>query len=172
MIICEKSDAVWPGTLREVGRSIAKYDWIHYLDTDDFDFPQHLEIINKSISNAADDVTLLFNQKIIIPLPENPNEPILNYLNINIDQYVEFYQQLDWNSDLNCKLASALYKGHNGTWQIVHHKDVPHRWRNSKDMGEDTDFIERLKTTEKYTTFIGQHVHCHVTYNRNSLWEI
>jgi hypothetical protein len=72
------------------------------------------------------------------------------------------------------KLAGSKSMGHNGTWQIVHHKNVQHRWENSDSIGEDKKFIEKLKTTEKWIEFKGEHIHTHlVNVDQNIiLWDV
>jgi hypothetical protein len=173
LIKCEKSDSTWPGTLREVGRSVARYNWICYLDTDDIILENHLSLISNAITTAPNGTTVLFDMYYMLPLIENPNKLMLQYF--GMDNNVKGYEELRNACQLiviNQKIASTKAMGQNGTWQIVHHKEVPHRWRNSLTMGEDLDFINRLKTTEKYSTFRGQFLLCHNTNNRKTIWEI
>ena len=172
LVRCEKSEAKWPGALREVGRSIAKYEWIHYLDTDDYDMPNHLGCIAESISTREPNTTVLLNSRYYFPLPEKPHDLMLVYCNVTLKKYKEFRDSISEYD--GHKLASAKSRGHNGTWQIVHHKNVPHRWENSETIGEDKNFIERLKSTEKWIEFKGHHIHSHF-YNTDhnvTLWEI
>ena len=37
-----------------------------------------------------------------------------------------------------------------GTWCIVHKIDVTPRWQNKEEVGEDSDFIKRLKEKERW----------------------
>lgn len=170
LIISEKMAVTWPGELREMGRSIAKYDWIHYLDTDDLDLPNHLSIISKAIKEREEGVTVLFNSHYIFPLPEKPNQLMLAYVGMELEPYQTTREQAQ--EIMGHKMVMTRSMGHNGTWQIVHHKYVPHRWKNSDHMGEDAYFIQELKTTEKWQEFRGQHIHAHNTYKRQDLWEI
>ena len=170
LIRSEKMEVTWPGELREVGRSVAKYNWIHYLDADDLDLPNHLELANTAILTRDEGVTVLFNTHSIFPLPETPNQLLLAYMNMSLEQYTQAREAA--TVLMGHKMATAKTKGHVGTWQIVHHKHVPHRWKNSDHMGEDSYFIRELKTTEKWQEFRGQHIHAHNTYKRQDLWEI
>jgi hypothetical protein len=89
---------------------------------------------------------------------------------MDIEQYIKTREAA--STMMGYKMVSTRSKGHNGTWQIVHHKYVPHRWKNSDHMGEDALFIKELKTTEKWQEFKGLHIHAHNTFNRQDLWEI
>lgn len=174
LIRCEKHESVWPGTLREVGRSLATYDWIHYLDTDDFDMSNHLEIINDAIIKRENDITLLFNTHYTFPLPEDPGVWMLAYVGLELEKYLQVRNGMEIID--GHRMATSRAMGHNGTWQIVHHKNVPHRWENCEHMGEDKYFIERLKSTEKWSEFKGSHIHAHntsaLTGKRITIWEI
>lgn len=169
LVISEKMQVTWPGELREMGRSIAKYDWITYLDSDDMYFQSHLNAISYSIENKEEDVTVLINTHYIFPFPENPNKIMLAYVGMDLEKYNQVrkdLQVLDGN-----KIASAKALG-SGTWQLVHHKQIPHRWMNSDHMGEDAYFIERIKKTEKWQGFRGFYFICHNTHNRMDIWDI
>jgi hypothetical protein len=174
LIRCEKNESTWPGTLREVGRSLATYDWIHYLDTDDCDMPNHLEIINNAIIKRENNETVLFNTHYIFPLPEDPNAWMLAFVGLELKKYLEVRETMQIIDGHRMCMAKAM--GHNGTWQIVHHRNVPHRWENSDHMGEDKYFIDRLKSTEKWSEFKGAHIHAHntsaLTGKRITIWEI
>jgi len=173
LIKCEKSDSTWPGTLREVGRSVSMYEWIWYLDTDDMILQNHLSLISTAITVAPEGTTVLFDTYYMLPLPENPTDLMFRYLGMsnNLEEYLKVRQGCELTI-IGQKIAATKAMGQNGTWQIVHHKEVPHRWRNSATMGEDLDFINRLKTTEKYSTFRGQFLLCHNTASRKTIWEI
>lgn len=173
LVMCEKSNSVWPGTLREVGRSIAKWDWIHYLDTDDYDLPMHLQILANHIQNRVDE-TLFLSMKYMMPLPEEPNDLYLKYIRLEKEEYLK-QRELAIENPIIGKLGKAVTPGHIGTWQILHNRDVPHRWRDSHEMGEDKDFIQRMKTTEKWKEIEdGLHVVCHNTHSldRKIIWDI
>ena len=171
LIISEKMQVTWPGELREMGRSIAKYDWITYLDSDDMYLDLHLSKISTKLSNIDSEITVLFNIQKLIPLPENPNELMLAYCKMkSIEDYLTFREQL--TEIHGHKMAMAINKTHSGTWQLVHHKQIPHRWMNSDEMGEDAFFIERIKRTEKWEDFKGAYIIGHTTFNRMDIWDI
>lgn len=173
LIQCEKSSATWPGTLREVGRSIAKWDWIHYLDTDDYDMPGHLSKLANHIQQRNNE-TLFLSMKYYFPLIENPNELYLKFIGLPIDEYAKQKESAILDEKIG-KIGRSLAGGHLGTWQIVHHRDIPHRWRNSSNIGEDRDFIQRIKSTEQWIEFMdGEHVVCHNNHpiNQKTIWDI
>ena len=172
LVQVEKREATWPGELRECGRSLAKYDWITYLDTDDVYLPNHLFKILESILNKSSDTTLLLDTKYLFPLVENPNKNMLLYIGMDINDYVNFKSKAPFYDLCNVYLATSRTKGHNGTWQITHHKEVPHRWQNTTEMGEDKSFIERMKSTEQWEEYTGSYFICHNTNNRKIIWEI
>lgn len=169
LIVSEKSEANWPGELREMGRSIAKYDWITYLDTDDVYLTPHLDFIANAINNRKSDTTVLFNTTCVIPWIEKPSSALLGYLNTTEAQYE--VDRSKCQPLLGQQVRVIISKGHVGTWQITHHKQVPHRWQNTQEMGEDTLFIQNLKTTEKWEEFKGLYVQAHCTYLRETIWE-
>jgi hypothetical protein len=171
LIISEKMAVTWPGELREMGRSIAKYDWIRYLDTDDIILQNHLSVSLNHILKRDEGVTVLFDSHYIFPLPENPNRLMLAYVGMDIEQYIKAREAS--STMMGHKMTATKSAGHNGTWQLIHHKQVPHRWKNSEHMGEDAYFIKDLKTTEKWQEVrVGLYLIAHNTFNRQDLWEI
>ena len=173
LIRCEKSDYSWPGVLREAGRSIAKYDWIAYLDSDDLYFPNHLAKAYLAILKRKEETTVLFNTHYIMPFHKEPTPYHLLYLGKTLSEYKELYdtlQEYEFEGK-PCRVAMTNTKGENGTWQIIHYKNVPHRWESTDEIGEDRDFIERLKTTEKYEKFKGIYMHCHLNVDLNLCWD-
>lgn len=172
LVQVEKRKATWPGELRECGRSLAKYDWITYLDTDDIYQSMHLYSVVKAILDKSSGTTLLLDTKYTFPIAKDPNEIMLAYLGMDINAYNEFRSKLKPNSLYGECLAASKSRGHNGTWQITHHKEVPHRWQNTTEMGEDKSFIERMKSTEKWEEFTGCYLICHNTKDRKTIWEM
>lgn len=169
LVISEKMQVVWPGELREMGRSIAKYDWITYLDSDDMYLQNHLTVISGVIKNRDHGVTVFINTHYIFPFPENPNELMLAYVGMDLEKYNQTRNTLEI-LDGN-RIAATKARGL-GTWQLVHHKQIPHRWMNSEEMGEDAFFIERIKKTERIQNFRGSYLICHNTKERINIWEV
>ena len=172
LIKCEKLSAPWPGKLREVGRAFAKYNWISYLDTDDYIFTSHLYEVEQAILNKKQDTTVLLNSHYGIPMIDEPNELMLAYLGMTMDKYNETHKTIPLYKLLNTRVAYAKAAGHNGTYQLVHHKDVPHRWENSQTIGEDKDLIDRMKSTEPWEEFRGLYLICHLNTPHGHVWEI
>jgi glycosyltransferase involved in cell wall biosynthesis len=169
----EKRKEKWPGELREVGRSISKYNWITYLDTDDYILKDHLEIISKNIKDLKGNETVIFNMKQGLPILNEGNDLYYKYLGMGKDELKNFSEKIKPTEGLG-KIAWAKSKNndHVGTWQITHHKYISTRWKNSLHMGIDTIFIKEIKQTEKWKEFVGRYVVCHMTYNREHIWDI
>lgn len=172
LIKCEKLSIPWPGKLREVGRAFAKYNWICYLDTDDYIFTDHLYKINQAILEKKQNTTVLLNKYHGIPMIEKPNKLMLAYLGMTKDKYNETFKNSLLYKPLNTKVIMARAVGHFGTWQLVHHRDVPHRWENSQTTGEDTNLINRMKSTEQWEEFNGLYLICHLNNLHGHIWEI
>lgn len=171
LIISEKMAVTWPGELREMGRSIAKYDWIRYLDTDDIILQDHLLASLNWILKRDEGVTVLFDSHYIFPMPEKPNKLMLAYVGMDLKAYMEYWHTC--KTLMGYKMTATKSTGHNGTWQIIHHKHVPHRWKNSEHIGEDAYFIKNLKTTEKWQEVrVGRYIIAHNTNNSRDIWEI
>jgi glycosyltransferase involved in cell wall biosynthesis len=64
LIRFEKQEG-WPGLLREAARSIAKYEWIMYLDSDDFYLSDYLE---KILSIEKTNIDFLKIRKFVMPI--------------------------------------------------------------------------------------------------------
>lgn len=172
LIRCEKSNHNWPGQLREVGRSLSKYNWITYLDADDIFLDRHLEKIQKKIDQLDESKKVIFNTHHLMPMPNNPTD-----LHIKVLGGVEIYERFKKKSiaylnDIELTLVPFGNNRHLGTWQITHHKYVQARWCNSNNTGEDTDFIRRLKELEKWEEYIGEYVICHIGNSDNVVWDI
>ena len=172
LIKCEKLSAPWPGKLREVGRAFAKYNWISYLDTDDYIFTSHLYEVEQAILNKKQGTTVLLNSHYGIPMVEEPNDLMLAYCGMIRDKYNEVYKKVTLYKPLNTRVAYTKAMGHNGTYQLVHHRDVPHRWENSQTIGEDKDLIDRMKSTEQWEEFRGLYLICHLNTPHGHVWEI
>jgi len=172
LIKCEKSLAPWPGKLREVGRAFAKYNWISYLDTDDYILKVHLHKIEQAILKKKHNTTVLLNSHYAMPMVEEPNNLMLAYCGMTREEYNKTTETCTIYESLNIRVALAKAMGHNGTYQLVHHKDVPHRWENSQTIGEDKDLINRMKSTEQWEEFKGLYLICHLNNPHGNVWEI
>ena len=170
LIQVEKRKEPWPGELRECGRSLAKYDWITYLDTDDIYLNSHLYLIEQAVLSKKEETTVFINSAYILPLPLNPTKRMLAYVGMDIIEYNKLRNKS--NELYQNKVIMSNAMGANGTWQIVHHKHVPHRWKNTDKMGEDKLFIENLKSTESLERFKGGYFICHNTIDRETIWEV
>lgn len=172
LIICEKNNATWPGELREAGRSLAKYEWITYLDSDDMILPHHLSIIYQAIKNRKKNTTVFFNTHYLMPLPKNPNNTMLAYVGLSLNNYKIIRDKCQTFMDHKIAIAKAYQGKYLGTWQITHYKYVSSRWRNTMEMGEDTLFANSLEASEQYEEYMGGYIMCHATNKRKHIWEI
>lgn len=152
LVKVEKREANWPGELRECGRALAKYEWICYLDTDDAFTESYLELVSKIITVNPN--IKAFNSKYMLTPLLDVDYVIKNpsFLNLSIARTVEEYKELkeDANRGLRIKGLGIewLVVGASrmaGTWMIIHHRDVNARWGNSDKMGEDKDFVLKVR---------------------------
>lgn len=170
LITVEKSEFAWPGELRECGRSIAKYDWIGYLDADDYILPFYIKSIVDLIKKYPDTKVFKNNQMFLPILSDEELLKSPRYLDIMPWSKLEDFKKFRESSDgirvnfLNKTWVLVKVSKINGTWSFVHNKYVSVRWRNSKEMGEDVDFLINLgKEYEiNYVDFPG-YVICHIT---------
>lgn len=170
LVIVEKRKETWPGELRECGRALAKYDWISYLDSDDALHPTYLEQLTKHIISNPN-IQSFSIQYMLFPVMDldyiKERPWFLNMTPFSrIDDYADFY-----NSDSGIKINFlnrdwflASTPSAYGTWAIIHKKDISVRWRNSEEMGEDTDFIGRIeKVYGANRAKVFGYVICHLT---------
>jgi hypothetical protein len=135
--------------------------------------PGHLSKLAAHIENRNDE-TLFISMRYFFPLVEEPNELYLKYIGLDLETYLKECEKTNPYPIIG-KIGRATAAGHNGTWQILHHKDAPHRWKDSSEMGEDKDFLTRMTATEKWKEFDdGEYVLCHNTHSngRKTIWDI
>jgi len=182
LISVEKRKETWPGELRECGRSLAKYNWISYLDSDDALHPTYLEQLVKHICNNPE-INAFSIQYMLFPIKdENYVAKRPWFLNMtpfsNLQEYIDFYKsekgiRINFlNNDWFLASAKSAY----GTWAIIHKKNISVRWENSNEMGEDTDFIHRIeKIYGSNRAKVFGYIICHLTDpgNRDKVsWDI
>jgi glycosyltransferase involved in cell wall biosynthesis len=182
LVQVEKSKFNWPGELRECGRSLAKYDWIAYLDSDDALYPTYLIQLSDYIKSNPD-LKFFTTNLMMIPIvdPEHivSNPEYLKLLPMNtLEEYLEFK---DSNSGVRFNFLDRNWiltksPSMTGTWCIVHDKYVVSRWKNKNEMGEDSDFIKSLaKEYGKHEANIFGYVICHITDAKDRsklLWDL
>ena len=160
LIRCERYDEMWPGNLREMGRCIAKHEWITYLDSDDIILNFHLSNLAKAIRLSKSPVLL---QKIAyMPYVENPSDNYLNFISVNRDKYLQLPNNKVYSIIDDIETICVEYGGYNGTWQISHKNDINERWKSSKSIGEDADFIKRTLDSNNAELFNGGYLICHM----------
>lgn len=171
LVKVEKRTANWPGELREVGRCLAKHDWITYLDADDVIEPNHLEHVDLAINNRESDETVLFNMELIVPITMFPTEGYLQYFQITNEIYNELYANADSVENVG-KVLTGAWGSHSNTWQLTHHNSISQRWIGSDKPNEAKSFIDRIKETEKYTEFKGSYIICHLNVEQNLIFSV
>ena len=156
LIKCEKVEARWPGILREVGRSYASNEWIGYLDTDDIFSGGHLKMIGNAINERKNNESVIFCRISFHPIPKIANPKFKKYCGFTEDtsdeEWLEFYnKQHTMRNGLgeDMKVIGRDFHDLAGTWCIVHKIDVAPRWQNKEQVGEDYDFIKRLREKER-----------------------
>jgi hypothetical protein len=155
LIRFEKQEG-WPGPLREAARSIAKYEWIMYLDTDDFfleDFIQY--IIDEIKQNKDKNFDIIRLKKFLYPLQENPTEFDAVFLKSNL----ETLNKISNNESLKSKdfygekfiPIPISWGGYNATCQIIHKNELKVKWEKyiGIEGGEDSIFIQKLSDNFK-----------------------
>lgn len=171
LVKVEKRTANWPGELREVGRCLAKYDWITYLDADDVIEPKHLEQINTAINSRTLDEKVLFNMELIVPIPEIATEDYLQHFHITKEIYTELYKEAD-SVDKVGKVLTGTWSNHSGTWQLTHHNSLSQRWTSSNEPDETQTFIDKIKETETYMQFNASYIICHLNIQQKVIFDV
>jgi len=162
LVKVEKQKSKWPGKLRECGRSMAKYDWITYLDSDDMILSGHLSEINSHINNIN---SVIFNKRIMFPLIKDAVSEYFNVTGLsqeNLDEFLDSGKSFAYSKCAHCR----------GTWQITHKSDIEVRWNDSDLRGEDSQFIEDCKKKYDFIEYDGYYVICHYVHKGNVIWEI
>jgi hypothetical protein len=168
LIRFEKQEG-WPGPLREAARTISKYDWIMYLDSDNFITKNYLENIAAKITINNNKQNWFGIKRYLLPIENG----LLNDNHVAITKYdkgiLENYLSdffFDESTNKKYKTIVVVFNGYYDTFQIVHHKDCSIKWEKKIEVGEDKDFIEKVKN--KYNLIdinvIGYHM-CHF-FNR------
>jgi len=160
LIRCERYEERWPGNLREMGRCIAKYEWITYLDSDDIFLSFHLSNLAEAIRFSKTPV--LLQKKAYMPYVKNPNDVYLNFVYINRDEYLQLPKHTVYSIIDDIETICVEFGGYNGTWQISHKNDIRERWKSSESIGEDADFIKRILNTNNAELFNGGYLICHM----------
>lgn len=152
LIRFEKQEG-WPGPLREAARSIAKHEWIMYLDTDDFLIKNYLENISNEINknNSYDNVFGI--KKYIMPFESGiVTSGHIKLFHIYTKEQIESFLSGDFEEPfLNrvFKIVVPKLKWYNSTWQIVHNSKITNRWGRKINLegGEDKEFINSVFNT-------------------------
>jgi glycosyltransferase involved in cell wall biosynthesis len=175
LIRCEKRKEVWPGTLREVGRSYASNEWICYLDTDDMFSGGHLESLSRTIDGLKNNETVVLCTQAFHPITLQASQEFKEYCGLGKDcsdqKWKKFYdEQVNYPTGLNgiMKIIGRSWqnntKGIAGTWSILHKIDVKPRWKNRNQVGEDAEFIRALRKEEKvFQAPVGGYVIMHMS---------
>ena len=157
LIRCEKCKELWPGILREVGRSYASNEWIAYLDSDDMFATGHIESLAESINNLKNNETVILCSQSYHPISLTENLKFREYCglgeNCSNEDWKKFYDaQVDYPTGLGgkMKVIGRLFgEDIAGTWAILHKIDVKPRWKSRNQVGEDSEFIRALIKEEK-----------------------
>lgn len=165
LIRAPKQKSNWPGRLRECARTLANYEWITYLDSDDMILNSHLSRINDEVNKLEKDESILFNKRIMFPIVDFPSEEyyrITGIQPISLESYKAEGKKFAFSKCVYCR----------GTWQISHKNNILVKWTNSDNRGEDSEFIENIKKQYKFAEYEGYYIICHYLYGENVIWEI
>ena len=171
LVKVEKRSTKWPGELREVGRCLAKYDWITYLDADDVIESNHLEQINLAINSRTTNQNVLFNMELIVPITMFPTQGYLEYFQITNEIYNELYANADSAENVG-KVLTGTWGSHSATWQLTHHNSIAQRWTGSDEPDEAKSFIDKIKETETYMEFKGSYIICHLNVEQKVIFKV
>lgn len=163
LIKTEKSPSAWPGSKRQLGVDAAKGDWIAYLDSDDAYIDHRLQNIHNAIeSNPLIDV--FFDNVLIYGIDERGFQPTANgkYFETPLGLARRYYNAFLDNMPLFYRESK---EGSVGTWCIAHRKDISIKWGDLERRGEDTEFINTLRSNLPYK-FVNMsgYVWCHSHY--------
>lgn len=151
LVMCEKRQG-WPGALRQKGIEMAKYDYITYLDTDDFIMPTRLERVVEALRDSG-------RQSVLDSIYIVPTLKFIGPRAKLVDQIT--CDDRTW----------GVYETGNqgGTYQVSHLKNIGAQWEDSSSRGEDARFVKqvikssiRLKEKEEVLLYpIGGYMVCH-----------
>ena len=183
LIRAEKQTEVWPGALRECGRSLAKYDWITYLDSDDVYLKRHLDYIMNAIEET-DEKAIMTRVKMfpLYPWEEAVKMPLMMlYYDVQTeDEYNERYLQYavrvpelkELGIDIDLWFV-GVFDHFGATWQISHHKSNPARWQSQDSEGEDGNFVLQATKDGYHEIQNPGYLPCHHAYpeSRETVWD-
>jgi len=159
LIRCEKCKELWPGILREVGRSYASNEWIGYLDSDDMLSGGHIEMLSRAVDGLKNNETVILSTQAYHPISLNANLKFREYCGqgkkCSDQNWKKFYDaQITFPTGLgsNMKVIGRSWAKSGdiaGTWAILHKIDVKPRWKSRNQVGEDSEFIRSLRKEEK-----------------------
>jgi glycosyltransferase involved in cell wall biosynthesis len=110
LIRAPKQKSNWPGKLRECARTLANYEWITYLDSDDMFIQNHLFLINDKINSLNEEMEVILNYKKILPLIKDGHDDYYNVIGVNKEEVKR----------MTNKWFFTKVKSFTGTWQVVH----------------------------------------------------
>lgn len=172
LVRCEKRPHTWPGELREVGRALAKYEWVTYLDSDDVILEDHLSIISNNISN---DIKILLSKSHLMPIIEEPSDYNLRLLRTDIEGYKNL-KVIDSGIYGKIYRISVNVEKIHATWQLSHHNSISIKWKYlNGNSGEDTEFIKKIIDKYKYKIIDSNYLVCHMAHfgdRTKIIWEI
>jgi len=169
LIICERYENKWPGNLREMGRCIARYDWITYLDSDDMFLEFHLNKLVEAIKLT--NLPVLLQKNAYLPYIKNPNSHYLKFISVDLSTYLNLSNHILYDKFGNIETIKVGFGGYRGTWQISHKNNISERWKSSEFIGEDADFIKRVLNTNKFELFDGGYLICSMEEKSNVLFD-
>ena len=149
LIHAQKSDFKWPGSQRQLGVDAATGDWIAYLDTDDIYHPLHLQNIVYHIeSNKGVRAILNSSFAQLIDMKDWNNKEPFNVsvaaktITIPANQYP---LTITDEGKLYYYATRELDGTQYGTSRTFHAKEIPAKWEDSNQRGEDLIFSNKLR---------------------------
>lgn len=183
LIRAEKQTEVWPGALRECGRSLAKYDWITYLDSDDVYLNNHLGRILNETKNTEEKVIMTRAKAFpIYPWEEAIKMPMMMAFYDVPDEksyeekYGKYSVELPELKELGIDIDRwyiGIFTHFGATWQISHHKNIAARWQSQDSEGEDGNFVLNATKDGYHEIQNPGYLPCHHAYphTRETVWD-
>ena len=175
LVKTEKSEFRWPGHKRQQGINVATGDWIGYLDSDDVIHPDHIKNI---VSHIEPDTEALLNRSYayVKEILQGRSVRIANgrpfFINaygrkVMLDRYLKSIGgnsgYITLNGDFYIFAEKDRKFERHGTSRTFHKKDIPFKWEDRDERGEDILFSENIKKYLNYKKIDqGTYLVCHV----------
>jgi len=134
----KEKNSEYPGGYRQIGIDNSKYEYITYLDSDDFILPSRLKDAYTSIANSKEIIIIdeIYNmpnvqQAVARVVKEGKGEMLSKFNQFEIE-FIKL--RVNWTG---------------GTYQLIHKKDIGVTWKSEGGRGEDYVFANEIYKSTK-----------------------